>query len=124
MTKSQQQEDMIGAFVASIPTMQTDIALLKQDTGFLKDSAKTQNQKTDAIIDRLEHLSVVSPDQFEKYKNIVEVRFKALEKYQNDTKPGVTFANALVSRWTTFLVLLILTAAVVVLIGHFMPIGS
>lgn len=121
---NKQRDDMVNTFVASIPTMQTDIALLKQDTGFLKDASRTQNQKTDAIIERLDHLSVVSPDQFEKYKISVDVRFRALEKYNNDTKPGTAFSNALVSRWTTFLILLLLTAAVIALIGHFIPLGG
>lgn len=124
MTKAQQQDDMVTAFVASIPTMQTDIALLKQDTTFLKDASKTQSDKADAIIDRLDHLTVVTPEQFEKYKGEVDKRFKDLEKYNDDNKPGVAFANALVSRWTTFLVLLLLTAAVIALIGHFIPLGS
>jgi len=122
--KGQQQDDMVNAFVASIPTMQTDIALLKQDTSFLKDASKQQNIKSDAILDRLDKLSVVSADQFEKYRIDIEARFKALEKYNNDTKPGVNFSNALVSRWTTFLILLLLTAAVIALVGHFVPIGG
>lgn len=123
-TKSQQQDDMVNAFVASIPTMQTDIALLKQDTGFLKEASKQQSAKSDTILDRLDHLSVVTPEQFSKYQETVDTRFKGIEKYINDTKPGTSFANALVSRWTTFLVLLLLTAAVIALIGHFIPLGS
>lgn len=122
MTKSQQQDDLVSAFVASIPTMQTDIALLKQDTGILKDSSKKNNAKSDMILEQLGKLSVVNPAQFDMYKGEVDTRFKVIEKYINDTKPGVAFANAIVSRWTTFLVLLVLTAAVIALIGHFVPI--
>lgn len=124
MTKSQQQDDMVSAFVASIPTMQTDIALLKQDTAILKDGTKANSDKSDLILKTLGNMSVVSQQQFSKYQEDVDKRFLAIEKYNNDNKPGVSFANALVSRWTTFLVLLLLTAAVIALIGHFIPLGN
>jgi hypothetical protein len=124
MTKSQQKDDMVNAFVASIPTMQTDIALLKKDTKFLTDAARAQSDKSDAIIERLDKMSVVTPEQLDNYKKDVDARFKTIESYINSTKPGVAFSNALVSRWTTFLVLLLLTAAVIALVGHFIPVGK
>jgi hypothetical protein len=116
-SKTQQQEDMVNTFVASIPTMQTDIALLKQDMSAVKKTGET-------VLSRIDELSVVTKADFEKYKQDVDERFDKIEKYNTDNKPGVTFANALVSRWTTFLVLLLLTAAVIALVGHFIPIGG
>lgn len=121
--KGQQQDDMVNAFVVSIPGMQTDIALLKQDTQFLKEASRTQAQKSDTILDRLDHLSVVTPEQFETYKTTMDARVKLLEEYNDTNRPGVSFVNALVSRWTTFLVLLLLTAAVIVIAGKFVPFG-
>lgn len=134
-TKSQQQDELVNTFVASIPTMQTDIALLKQDTTFLKEASTTQSNKSDTIIDRIGQLSVVTKSEFEDYKKeenawkeefvkTLDARFKPLEDYNDNNSPGVKFANALVSRWTTFLVLLILTAAVAVIAGKFMPVGT
>lgn len=134
-TPKQQKDDMVNNFIASIPTMQTDIALLKQDTSILKEGSKKQSDKSDLILDRLDKLTVVTPVEFEKHKQDEQKwrddltkdlndRFGKIDSYLNDTKPGIKFANALVSRWTTFLVLLLLTAAVVVLVGHFIPIGG
>lgn len=123
VTRNQQQEDMVNTFVASIPAMQTDIALLKQDTTILKDSSRASHKKSDMILDRLDNFSAVSPDQFEKYKVTVDKRFAALEEFVSENKPGVTFASALVNRWTTFLILLLLLAAFVVGVGRFVPIG-
>ena len=124
-TKAQQQQDeMVNTFVASIPTMQTDIALLKQDMSVVKTTNVT-------ILDNIKNLSVVTKSEFEKYKaeaqkerDAFELRLKALENENENNKPGVKFANALVSRWTTFLVLLLLTAAVIALVGRFIPVGS
>lgn len=116
-SKSQQQEEMVNTFVASIPTMQTDIALLKQDMSAVKKNGET-------LLTKIDGLSVVTKTEFEKYKEEVDERFNAIEKYNTENKPGVTFANALVSRWTTFLVLLLLVAAVVALVGKFIPIGG
>lgn len=124
MATKKQTDDMVSTFIASIPTMQTDIALTKQDTAFLKAEASKQSTKSDAIIERLDKLSVVSPVEFEKHKKEVDERFEKLEDYNAENKPGVAFANALVSRWTTFLVLLILIAAIVVGIGHIVPLGG
>ena len=131
----QQQDEMVSTFVASIPAMQTDIALLKQDTNFLKAASAQQNTKQDTILKSIGDLSVVSKSEFDTYKKdrvtleqevaeAIHKRFLALEKYNEDTKPGTKFANALVSRWTTFLVLLLLTAAVIAIVGRFIPIGS
>lgn len=127
-TKNQQQEEMMSAFVTSIPSMQTDIALLKQDMGFVKKNGET-------VLQRLDQLSVVSKTDFEKYKQEeqkakedfmekLDERFKATENFIEENKQGIKFANALVSRWITFLVLLLLTAAVIALVGRFIPIGS
>lgn len=116
-SKSQQQEEMVNTFVASIPTMQTDIALLKQDMSAVKKNGET-------LLTKIDGLSVITKTEFEKYKEEQDERFKAIEKYQEDNKPGVTFANALVSRWTTFLVLLLLTAAVIAAVSHFVPTGG
>lgn len=116
-SRSQQQDEMVNTFVASIPTMQTDIALLKQDMSAVKKNGET-------VLTRLEDLSVVSKKDFEDYKTIVNTAIEELKQYNEDNKPGVKFSNALVSRWTTFLVLLLLTAAVIALIGHFIPIGG
>lgn len=134
-TKAQQQDEMVNTFVASIPTMQTDIALLKQDTSFLKVASATQNSKSDTIIESLGKLSVVSKADFEAYKKeevahktgtaeAIDKRFKLLEAFNEEHRPGIKFANALVSRWTTFLILLLLTAAVIALVGRFIPVGS
>ncbi len=117
MTSKNQQEEMVNTFVASIPTMQTDIALLKRDMSATKKNVET-------VLEKLDKLSVVTKADFDKYKEEVDERFKTIEKYNEDNKPGVTFANALVSRWTTFLILLLLTAAVIALVGHFIPIGG
>lgn len=134
-TAKQQQEEMVNAFVAAIPGMQTDIALLKQDTKTIKSSQVVANGKSDQIIQRLDNLSVVSKADFDQFKlddkkwkddfeKAQDERFLKTETYIADKKPGINFSNALVSRWTTFLVLLLLVAAVVALIGHFLPIGG
>lgn len=127
-TKSQQQDEIVNTFVSSIPTMQTDIALLKQDMVSVKKNGET-------VLDRLDKLSVVSKSDFEQYKrdeikwkedfmDQLDIRFKNTETFVEDNKQGIKFANALVSRWVTFLVLLLLTAAVVIIVGRFIPIGS
>lgn len=134
-SKSQQQDEMVNTFVASIPTMQTDIALLKQDTAFLKVASNSQSGKSDAILESLGKLSVVSKADFDSYKEkeekwkeefekAIDKRFKVTENYLSEAKPGITFANALVNRWTTFLILLVLTSAVVAIVGKYMPIGG
>lgn len=135
MATPKQKDDMVNSFISSIPTMQTDIALLKQDTDFLKEASKLQSTKTDAIIDRLDKLTVVTPAEFEKHRNdeqqwkesfakTMDERFGKIESFLSDSKPGISFVNALVSRWTTFLILLILIAAIVVGIGHIIPLGG
>ena len=135
VTKSQQQEELVNTFVASIPAMQTDIALLKQDTTFLKQASATQNTKSDTIIQTLGNLSVISKAEFEQYKKDEEEwketftesndkRFRIIEKYYEDNKPGIKFANALVGRWTTFLIFLLLAAVVIALIGRFIPVTN
>lgn len=127
-TQKQQTDEMVSTFVASIPAMQTDIALLKQDMSVVKKNGET-------VLDRLDRLSVVSKTDFEQYKKDEikrqeeyekkqDERFLEIEAFINDSKPGIKFANALVSRWTTFLVLLLLTAAVIALVGRFIPVGS
>lgn len=122
-TKSQQQDEMINSFVASIPTMQTDIALLKQDTTFLKVASGTQNSKSDEIIKQLGTLSVVSKTDFEQYKKLMDDRLKLTEDYIASSKPGINFSNTLVNRWVTFLILLLLTAAIIAIVGKFIPVG-
>ncbi len=107
----------------------------QQDTAFLKTASQTQSQKSDAILKSVGDLSVVSKVDFDTYKKeeekwkedfalAMDKRFKKTENYLSDSKSGITFANALVSRWTTFLVLLILTAAVIVIVGKYIPIGG
>lgn len=126
-TQKQQQDEMVNSFVASIPAMQIDIALLKQDTTILKNSSLT-------IIERLDKLSVVSKADFDKhiiddqkwrddFLKDIDARFNKIEAFINDSKPGIKFANALVSRWITFLVLLILVAATIALVGRFVPLN-
>tara|TARA_B100001250_G_scaffold140014_1_gene119925 strand:- start:797 stop:1150 length:354 start_codon:yes stop_codon:yes gene_type:complete len=117
MTSKNRQEEMVNTFVASIPTMQTDIALLKQDISTVKKQGET-------VLERLDALSVVSKEEFYDYKKEIEEQLNEIHKYNNANKPGVAFANAIVSRWTTFLVLLILAAAVVALIGKYVPLGG
>jgi len=127
-TQKQAQEEMVNTFVASIPTMQTDIALLKQDLSAVKKNGED-------VLAKINGLSVVSKVDFDQFKqdeqkwkdeftDQMNKRFLATETYIQDKKPGINFSNALVSRWTTFLVLLLLAAAVVALIGHFVPIGG
>lgn len=127
-TKSQQQDEIVNTFVASIPTMQTDIALLKQDMVSVKKNGES-------VLEKMDKLSVVSKDDFEDYKRVeqkwkeefaeqIDTRFKTTETFVDDNKPGIKFANALVSRWVTFLVLLLLTAAVIVIVGRFIPVGG
>lgn len=127
-TQKQQTDEMVSTFVASIPTMQTDIALLKQDMGVVKKNGET-------VLDRLDKLSVVSKTEFEDYKKdeqkwkeefmkALNERLEPTETFIEESKPGIKFANALVSRWITFLVLLLLTAAVIALVGRFIPIGG
>lgn len=127
-TQKQQTDEMVSTFVASIPTMQTDIALLKQDMGVVKRNGET-------VLARLNKLSVVSKAEFDDYKKeeqrwkdefmeALNERLKPTENFLDEHKQGIKFANALVSRWVTFLVLLLLTAAVIALVGRFIPIGS
>lgn len=127
-TQKQQKDEMVSTFVASIPTMQTDIALLKHDMGVVKKNGET-------VLDRLDKLSVVSKAEFEEYKQEeqkwkedfmekLNKRLEATETFIDENKPGIKFANALVSRWVTFLVLLLLTAAVIVIAGRFIPVGG
>jgi hypothetical protein len=134
-TIKQQQDEMVNTFVASIPAMQTDIALLKQDTSFLKAASTEQTSTQKVILKSIGDLSVVSKAEFTEYKKdeakrrkdehgTINDRLTALEQYNEDTSPGTKFSNALVSRWTTFLILLLLTAAVIALVGRFIPIGS
>lgn len=127
-TQKQQTDEMVSTFVASIPTMQTDIALLKHDMGVVKKNGET-------VLARLDKLSVVSKTEFDDYKKeeqkwkeefmeALNERLKPTETFLDENKPGIKFANALVSRWVTFLVLLLLTAAVIALVGRFIPIGG
>lgn len=127
-TQKQQTDEMVSTFVASIPTMQTDIALLKQDMGVVKKNGET-------VLDRLDKLSVVSKTEFDEYKKeeqkwkeefmeALDKRLEPTETFLDDNKQGVKFSQALVSRWVTFLVLLLLTAAVIVIAGRFIPVGG
>ena len=127
-TQKQQTEEMVSTFVASIPTMQTDIALLKQDMSVVKKNGET-------VLERLDKLSVVSKVEFDEYKieeqkwkedfmEQLNKRLETTEDFLDENKTGIKFANALVSRWVTFLVLLLLTAGVIALVGRFVPLGG
>ena len=127
-TQKQQTEEMVSTFVASIPTMQTDIALLKQDMSVVKKNGET-------VLERLDKLSVVSKVEFDEYKKEeqkwkedfmeqLNKRLETTEDFLDENKTGIKFANALVSRWVTFLVLLLLTAGVIALVGRFVPLGG
>ena len=111
------REEMVDTFIASIPTMQTDIALLKQDMSTVKKQGET-------LIETIESLSVVTKTEFDEHRNSVEGRLHAIEKYHEDTKPGVKFINTLVSKWLTFLSILLLASAVIALIGKFVPLTN
>jgi hypothetical protein len=139
MVEQTPRDDMVAKILDAVPALTTDVALVKRDIHYLTKHAESQDaiqkenaRKQDSIIERLDKLTVVNPEQFQRYQETVSTqlqaadekynkRFVNIEGYLNDAKPGISFANALVGRWITLFILLLVLAALFVGFSKVIP---
>lgn len=142
MASQRERDEMITKLVDAVPILQTDVALVKRDIHYLTTQGERQEtkldafaQKQDTIIERLDKMTVVTPDQFNAYQQAInnrfqtvddknDKRFKLVENFLQDNKPGISLSNALVSKWITLLVLLLTAGALIIGFAKVVPLGQ
>lgn len=115
---------MAGSNEEKINDLTTTVAVIQNDISYLKSESGLHTKQQESIFKAIQDQKNVSIQSFEKVTKEIDDRIKAIEKYQADMKPGVNFANLIVSKWTTMLVLLVIISAIVAMGSKFISLGG